>query len=137
MPCHCMWHSRFTVSLAKTLLPSHLSITLLIASSHVRKIFLQYCFTYVLSLILSDPSELSVNWSAKTEQLLKCSTAEEYQSFLLSLLSSSFYHFPLNTFLYLSFILFVMKRRLLDISDWVLVIITELFILAKLKINCD
>lgn len=89
----------------------------------------------VHSAILSDPCELNVNWSAKTEQLMKCNTAEEGCTFCLIL--CSFCSFVLIIFLYLSFILFAIKRRLLDTSDSVLVIITELLILAELKTNCE
>lgn len=32
---------------------------------------------------LSDPCELNVNWSAKTEQLMKCNAAEEDHTFCL------------------------------------------------------
>lgn len=119
------------------LLPSRSSITLinclLPRKENVFTVLLYACTFWNIS----DPSELSVNWSSKIEQLMKCSTAEEYQSFLFSLLSSSFYYFPLIVFLYLSFMLFLIKRRLLEKSGSVLVIITELFILTKLKINCD
>lgn len=108
----------------------------LLASCLPKKIFLQHCFMYVLSRILSDPSELSVNCSADTEQLMawkqkKKSWRPALLAYYISLLP-----FCLIIFLHLSFILFVIQRRLVEVSGSVLTVITKLIILAKLKTNC-